>query len=263
MSTDVKTTSSPDQQWLDKFISLLSRSYLTTPLTTAFITEIDNTDPTADVSQVMTPARLTKHFTLGITAAAKSNVVLAEAGSFAAAALFEPPDFCGIPPSQARRDPGPILQEWRRAARQLKAKYLSIPDQGAHSYDQPAAPSQSSGAPSEDPYPADFNKDTDFETRPFYHLAMIARDPDVPADKSDKAFTACMDYFLKKARAEGVPVWLETASESAMREYERLGFRVCEEVVIGKGRVNEKGWPTPNGGKGVMTWAMIWDEHLN
>ncbi|OQV06814.1 hypothetical protein CLAIMM_11334 [Cladophialophora immunda] len=242
MSTDVKTTASPDQKWLDNFISLLSRSYLTTPLTTAFITEIDSTSPSADVSQ--------------------SNVVLIESGGFTAAALFEPPDFCGIPPSQARRNPGPILQEWRSTARQLKAKYLSIPDQGEHSYDQPAAPSQSSGAPSEDPYPADFNKDTDFETRPFYHLAMIARDPDASPDASDKAFRACMDYFLKKARHEGVPVWLETASENAMKEYEGLGFRVCEEVVIGKGRVNEKGWPT-EGGKGVVTWAMIWDEHLN
>ncbi|KIW91885.1 uncharacterized protein Z519_07855 [Cladophialophora bantiana CBS 173.52] len=262
MSTEVRITASPDQEWLDSFISLLSRSYLTTPLTTAFITEIDNSSPTADVSQVMTPERLTKHFTLGITAAAKSNVVLVESGDFTAAALFEPPDFCGIPPSQARRNPGPILQEWRSTARMLKAKYLSIPDQGEHSYDQPAAPSQSSGAPSEDPYPADFNKDIDFETRPFYHLAMIARDPDAPPDKSRKAFKACMDYFLNKARDEGVPVWLETASESAMKEYEGMGFRVCEQVVIGKGRVNEKGWPT-EGGKGVVTWAMIWDEHLN
>ncbi|ETI27444.1 hypothetical protein G647_09634 [Cladophialophora carrionii CBS 160.54] len=262
MSIDVRTTSSPDQKWLDSFISLLSCAYLTTPLTTAFITEIDGTDPSADRSQVITPDRLSKHFTLGITAAAKSNVVLFEGGNFAAAALFEPPDFCGIPPSQARRNPGPILQEWRSAARRLKAKYLSIPDSGEHSYDQPAAPSQSSGAPSEDPYPADFNKDVDVETRPFYHLAMIARDPDAPAETSMAAFKACMDYFLGKAKQEGVPVWLETAAESAKDEYEKLGFRVCEEVVIGKGRVNAQGWPQ-QGGEGVRTWAMIWDEHLN
>src|ERR1700761_2600385 len=145
--SEVNTTSSADQKWLDSFISLLSRSYITTPLTTAFITEIDNTDPSSDPSQVITPERLTKHFTLGIPAAAKSNVVLIESGNFAAAALFEPPDFCGIPPSQARRNPGPILQEWRSAARSLKAKYLGIPDSGEHSYDQPDAPSQSSGAP--------------------------------------------------------------------------------------------------------------------
>jgi hypothetical protein len=260
--SQVKTTSTPDQKWLDNFISLLSRSYLTTPLTTAFITEIDSTDPSSDRSQVITPARLQKHFTLGITTAAKSNVVLIESDNFAAAALFEPPDFCGVPPSQARRNPGPILQEWRGAARQLKAKYLSIPDSGEHSYDQPAAPSQSSGAPSEDPYPADFNKDIDFETRPFYHLAMIARDPDADAKKGEAAWHACMSFFLKKAKEEGIPLWLETAAESARDEYVKLGFRVCEEVVIGKGRVDAKGWPK-SGGEGVRTWAMIFDEHLS
>src|SRR5262249_54527043 len=152
-------TTSPDKAFLDTFISLLSRSYLTTPLTTAFITEIDGTPPTANISDVMNPERLTKHFTLGITAAARSNVVLIESGNFTAAALWEPPASCAIPPPKARRNPGPILQEWRGAARKLKAKYLSLPDQGPHSYDQPAAPSQSSGAPSEDPYPTDFNKD--------------------------------------------------------------------------------------------------------
>nr|KAK5442210.1 hypothetical protein LTR18_006063 [Exophiala xenobiotica] len=254
-------SSSPDKAFLDKFISLLSRSYLTTPLTTAFITEIDGTPPSANQADVITPERLTQHFTLGVTAAARSNVVVIESGDFTAAALWEPPDFCGIPPSQARRNPGPILKEWRTTARKMKAKYLSLPDQGPHSWDQPAAPSQSSGAPSEDPYPADFNKDVDFETRPFYHLAMLARDPDVDEQKSFAAAKACMDAFLKKAKEEDVPVWLETASEASKKEYENLGFRVCEEVVIGKGRVNAKGWPQ-EGGEGVKTWAMIWDEHL-
>lgn len=262
MSPDVKATSSPDQKWLDSFIALLSRSYLTTPLTTAFITEIDGTDPSSDPSQIITPDRLTKHFTLGITAAAKSNVVLVESGNFTAAALFEPPDFTGTPPSQARRNPGPILQEWRGVARRLKAKYLSIPDSGEHSYDQPAAPSQSSGGPSEDPYPADFNKDIDFETRPFYHLAMIARDPDVPTEEAKSAWKKSMEYLLKQGRDERVPVWLETANESAKNEYEELGFRMCEEVVIGKGMVSSKGWPQ-QGGDGVRTWALILDEHLS
>lgn len=256
------TTNSPDKAFLDKFISLLSRSYLTTPLTTAFITEIDHTPPSSNRADVITPERLTKHFTLGVTAAAKSNVVLIESDNFTAAALWEPPDFCGIPPSQARRDPGPILQEWRSTARRLKAKYLSLPDQGPHSYDQPAAPSQSSGAPSEDPYPADFNKDVDFETRPFYHLAMLARDPDVDPQKSFAAAKACLEPFLEKAKKEEVPVWLETASEASRKEFEDLGFKVCEEVIIGKGRVNAKGWPQ-EGGEGVVTWAMIYDEHLN
>jgi len=256
------TTTAPDQAFLNSFISLLSRSYLFTPLTTAFITEIDGTASSASPQDVITPERLTQHFSLGVSAAARSNIVLIESGDFTAAALWEPPDFCGIPPSQARRNPGPILQEWREAARRLKAKYLALPDQGPRSYDTPAAPSQSSGAPSEDPYPADFNKDIDYETRRFYHLAMLARDPSVDAATSRAAVRACVEPFLNKAKEEDIPVWLEASTEQTKDEYASLGFRVCEEVVMGKGRVNAKGWPT-EGGEGVQCWAMIWDEPWN
>ena len=40
------------------------------------------------------------------------------------------------------------------------------------------------------------------------------------------------------------------------------GFNVVEEVVIGKGRVNEKGWPK-EGGSGVRCWPMILDQGGN
>jgi hypothetical protein len=186
-------------------------------------------------------------------------VILIEAANFSAAALFEPPDFCGVPPAQARRNPGPILSEWRAMARQLKGKYLSIPDSGPRSWDQPAAPSQSSGGPSEDPYPADFNKDAEHETRPFYHLAIMARDPELDGEETDRAMKACLMPFLDKAKQEGLPVWLETATVEMRDYYAGLGFRAVEEVVIGKGRVDARGWPV-EGGEGVRCWPMIWDE---
>lgn len=249
---------SPPSDYVDKFISLLSRSYLTTPLTTAFISEIDQV-PSGSKTQI-TSERLHKHFSLGIPIAAKANVILIEASNFAAAAFVEPPDFHGTPPAQARRQPGPILVEWRGMARTLKGKYLSIPDSGPRSYDQPAAPSQGSGGPGEDPYPGDFNKDVDHETRPFYHLALMARDPDVDQAKSDAAMKACLQPFLDKAKAEGVPVWLETATEEMRDYYQSLGFKVVEEVVIGKGRVDSKGWPK-QGGEGVRCWPMMLDEN--
>ena len=246
---------SPPKEYVDKFIDLLSRSFLTTPLTTAFITEIDGISGT---KSEITSTRLHKHFSLGIPLACKANVILIEADNFSAAALFEPPDFCGVPPAQARKNPGPILSEWRSTARRLKGQYLAIPDSGKHSWDQPAAPSQSSGGPSEDPFPGDFNKDTERESRPFYHLAMLARDPDVEEGKSDAAMRACLMPFLERARREGLPVWLETATEEFRDYYSSLGFKVVEEVTIGKGKVDRKGWPT-QGGEGVLCWPMIYD----
>ena len=147
-------------------------------------------------------------------------------------------------------------------ARTLKAKYLGIPDSGPRSWDQPAAPSQGAGGPSEDPYPGDFNKDVDYETRPFYHLAMLARDPELDGQKTEGAMRACVLPFLDRAKKEGVPVWLETATEEMRDAYKTLGFNVVEEVVIGKGRVNEKGWPK-EGGSGVRCWPMILDQGGN
>ncbi len=96
---------------------------------------------------------------------------------------------------------------------------------------------------------------------------MLAREPTERSEGTTTEGTAacvkaCIEPFLTRAKEEGVPVWLETASESSKRDYENLGFRVCEEVVIGKGRVNAKGWPDKDG-EGVKTWAMIWDGHLN
>jgi hypothetical protein len=89
---------------------------------------------------------------------------------------------------------------------------------------------------------------------------MIARDPSKPTSEQKQAWKECMDYILRKAEKEGVPVWIETASWEGREEYLGLGFRLCEEVVLGKGRVDERGWPVA-GGNGVKAWAMIFEGH--
>lgn len=259
-SPAIASETSPSSATVDKFISLLSRSFNTVPLTTTFITEIDGVKAGAAPS-ALTPDRLHKHFSLGIPAAAKANIVLLHDGDFKTAALIEPPDFCGIPPSQARRDPGPILSEWRSIARQLKAKHLALPETGPRSWDTPAAPSQSSGGPSEDPYPSDFNKDASVEIRPFYHVAIVAQDPELSAAQHEAALKATIDPILEKAKREEVPAWAEASTTAKRDEYQQLGFRVADEVIVGKGRVSEKGWPT-QGGPGVTCWALIFDQHL-
>lgn len=256
----IVTETSPSAQTVEKFISLLSRSFNSVPLTTAFITEIDGVKTDSNPS-ALTSERLKKHFSLGIPAAAKANIVLLHDVEFRIAALIEPPDFCGIPPAQHRRDPGPLLSEWRATARQLKSKHLALPDTGPRSWDTPAAPSQSSGGPSEDVYPADFNKDAGVEIRPFYHMAIVAKDPEMSSAQQEAALKATIGPILEKATREGVPAWAEASMPEKRDEYERLGFRVADEVVVGKGRVSEKGWPA-QGGAGVRCWGLIYDQHL-
>ena len=92
--------------------------------------------------------------------------------------------------------------------------------------------------------------------RPHYHLSFLARVPGREAVKG--AISAVMLPFLAKAGEEGMPVWLEATSPRGVGVYEHYGFRVCEEVTIGVGRVDADGWPK-EGGEGIKAWGMLWD----
>ncbi|KAK5939637.1 hypothetical protein PMZ80_008016 [Knufia obscura] len=258
----VRTTSTPTEDDLKSFIDLLSTCYQNVPLTTAFITEIDGVSPGTEYSQ-LSPERLKKHFSLGLPSAFKSNILLttvsaANSSRPLAAVLFEPPDFSGTPPAQARKQPGPILSQYRSVARALKAKHLAMPDTGPHQWDTPAAPSQASSGPSGDPYPSDFNKDTNTEVRTFYHLALLVRDTDASKQETAQAVKEAMDVYLEKAKASDVPIFLEASSQESKDEFEARGFEAVEQVAVGQGRVDARGWPT-EGGDGVKVWGMIYN----
>jgi len=258
----VHTTSTPTEDDLSMFIDLLSTCYQTVPLTTAFITEIDKVSPDTAYSQ-LSPERLKKHFSLGLPSAFKSNILLttvSSAGSSRplAAVLFEPPDFSGTPPAQARKQPGPILSQYRSVARELKAKHLAMPNTGPHQWDTPAAPSQASSGPSGDPYPSDFNKDTNTEVRIFYHLALLVRDTSASKQETAQAVREAIELYLSKAKEEDVPIFLEASSQASKDEFEARGFEAVEQTAVGQGRVDEKGWPT-EGGAGVKVWGMIFN----
>jgi hypothetical protein len=90
--------------------------------------------------------------------------------------------------------------------------------------------------------------------RRHYHLGFLARNPDV--EPAPGAITALMKPWLEKAKAEGVPVWLEATHDRAVRLYERHGFEMVEAITFGVGSVNEDGWPE-EGGKGVTGYCMI------
>ncbi|KAK7967208.1 uncharacterized protein PG986_001485 [Apiospora aurea] len=60
-----------------------------------------------------------------------------------------------------------------------------------------------------------------------------------------------------QAMAGDRPIWLEASSAGSRRLYERHGFAVVEEVVVGRGRVGADGLAKAEG-EGVAFWAMIW-----
>lgn len=261
-SFSIRTTATPTQEDLETFLDLLSTCYQNVPLTTAFITEIDRVAPGTEFSK-LSPERLNQHFGLGLPAAFKSNILLTTVLSPSssrplAAVLFEPPDFSGIPPSHARKQPGPILSQYRAVARMLKATHMAMPESGPHQWDTPASPSQASSGPSGDPFPADFNKDINTEVRTFYHLSLLVRDTSAPKEETAQAAKEAIAVYLDKAKAADVPIFLEASSRESKDEFESWGFKAVEEVPVGAGRVDQRGWPT-EGGAGVSVWGMVFN----
>ncbi|RDW85136.1 hypothetical protein BP6252_02726 [Coleophoma cylindrospora] len=63
--------------------------------------------------------------------------------------------------------------------------------------------------------------------------------------------------FQAQAAAEKLPVWLEATTTYSRDLYEKLGFQVVEEMVIGQGTCSPDGLPS-RGGPGVPIWGMIW-----
>ena len=241
------TTSTPTPEFVERFISAIASAFHSTALSLAFITEIDATPPPYPPAapSPITHARLAQHFAQQIRdsvsnppAESHHNAILTEAGPWAAVASWETPSYNGLPFSEAKANPGPLLSEWRAAVARMRARYVGYAD---------AAEAAVNGA----------EKTTQpRKLRPHYHLNFLAR---IPGREDVKgAISAVMLPFLAQAREQGVPVWLEATYPHAVGVYQHYGFRICEEVTIGVGRVGADGWPK-EGGPGVKAWGMLWD----
>lgn len=66
--------------------------------------------------------------------------------------------------------------------------------------------------------------------------------------------------WQRKAAEDQLPIWLEATSPKSRDVYERQGFKVVEEMRLGKGTHTEKGDRVTDGGAahGVPLWAMVW-----
>lgn len=58
-------------------------------------------------------------------------------------------------------------------------------------------------------------------------------------------------------KKENLPIWLESTTETSMRVYKNCGFKVMDEVVLGKGTHNAEGEEEKDGA-GIKLWAMLW-----
>ena len=237
---------------LSYFIQIIVSAFSQTALTTAFIVDIDSTPPPYP-SPLVDAARRERHFSQGILDSAASNAELVQAGNWSAIALWEPPTFQGKAFIDSKARPGEILGEWRGKIRAAKEKYLPLPSS------KTSTDSESSSNDGGSNSNSDTGSSSKPQIRPFYHLSFLARNPSAP--RVPGSINAVMTPFLERARDENVPAWLEATTPQAVKIYEHFGFRVVEEIVVGKGRIDPMGWPKEDG-DGVTAYAMIYDAHL-
>lgn len=69
--------------------------------------------------------------------------------------------------------------------------------------------------------------------------------------------SAIVRRYQALAAEAGLPIWLEASTEGSRRLYEKLGFEVCGEVVLGEGRADADG-TVLEGGPGCKIWGMVW-----
>ena len=104
----------------------------------------------------------------------------------------------------------------------------------------------------------------------YYYIHILAR---AVGDETKGAVSSLLRWGMDRARRDGVPVYLEASNPHSRDVYTHFGFRVCGEVVIGKGEVDEKGLWVDEGknaadverkserrdAPGVCCWCMIWE----
>ncbi|UJO16112.1 uncharacterized protein CLAFUR5_04723 [Fulvia fulva] len=97
-------------------------------------------------------------------------------------------------------------------------------------------------------------KKKELEKERFWYLFFIAT---VVEARGKGLATGVVEGWKGRARADGVPVWLEATTERSRGIYERCGFRVAGEVVLGRGTHSRDG-VVEKGGPGVRVWGMVW-----
>ena len=69
--------------------------------------------------------------------------------------------------------------------------------------------------------------------------------------------SALVRHYQGIAAESGLPIFLETHSERALRLYTRSGFEIVENTLTGKGTCDANG-RKEEGGPGITGWALLW-----
>ncbi|KPI42404.1 uncharacterized protein AB675_9466 [Cyphellophora attinorum] len=199
---------------VERMTDIIVDAFAAIPLLYTFVVEIDALPPPYP-SSAIDRVRRRAFYEQGIASLMKDGAVAVQAGNWSAVAIWEPPGFAGKPFTNAGFA-GPLRTEWRARVAAAKKKHLG--------------------------------------DKPFWHLAFLARNPDI--DSIPGAISALIRPYVERAVADGVPAWLEAIDTRGVEIYEHFGFKLVDHVVVGKGTHSATGWPE-DGGEGVSGYCMI------
>lgn len=213
-------TISASQHYGSKLAELTGRAFAAEPLTVLFAAE-----RLGLAQSQITPA----HIADGHLSRAKLKLSLGseivEAGNWAAAACWDPPEAQGgsATITDEMRSRRPIFVGYIETVMAGKRKYIGVGKGGI---------------------------------RPYWHLSMLARDP----DRRDRGVVrAVIEPYVARAKREGKCIWIEAASVRARDVYAYFGWMIVEEFWTGKGIVGRDGLPVREGeeAEGVPIWSML------
>ncbi|KAH8880803.1 hypothetical protein GQ53DRAFT_832978 [Thozetella sp. PMI_491] len=205
-------------------IKVLAAAFDKVPCTNAFSLESGQTVPEYVEKTVRESLR-------------SASGTLVEAGDGSAVALWElphleeaneePGDETETAENPAHGSVGSIKKEWKSLVRSAKQKFIGVDHEAGR-------------------------------LRPHLHLDFVGRNPHAP--KVPGAVSAVLVPFLGLAEQDNLPVWLEATSPAVVELYKHYGFRVLQEITVGRDRVDAKGRARP-GGEGVQAWFMLIENH--
>lgn len=93
------------------------------------------------------------------------------------------------------------------------------------------------------------------EKERYYYVFIIGAKPE---ERGKGLGTVLMEEVKRVCKNDGnASCWLEATSTGSRDLYKRLGWKVTEEVTIGKGKAGADGLQK-EGGEGVKYWAMLY-----
>ena len=92
------------------------------------------------------------------------------------------------------------------------------------------------------------------DDKEYYYVWFLATRSDA---RGQGLCSALVRHYQATAAKAQLPIWLECSTERNKRLYQKLGFKVMEEITVGAGKAASDG-TAEEGGPGCKMWGLLW-----